>query len=63
MKQEHPGRETQESPGFSRGEKVNKSGRWPYLMRHDMKAHHVMSRTGGWLLAAQRVHNYRLTES
>lgn len=23
MKQEHPGRETQESPGFSRGEKVN----------------------------------------
>lgn len=26
MKQEHPGRETQESPGFSRGEKVNKSG-------------------------------------
>ena len=25
MKQEHPGRETQESPGFSRGEKVNVS--------------------------------------
>ena len=23
MKQEHPGRETQESPGFSRGAKVN----------------------------------------
>ena len=29
MKQEHPGRETQESPGFSRGEKVNLSTqRW-----------------------------------